>query len=48
MIDIITKHNITTNVKVISMDYVNNAMDCLPKAHIRYRFVIDVLDTLNP
>ncbi|KAJ0016934.1 hypothetical protein Pint_11233 [Pistacia integerrima] len=48
MIDFAAKHNITANVEVISMDYVNKAMDRLAKGDVRYRFVIDAANTLNP
>lgn len=47
MIDFCSKHNITADVEVISMDYINTAMDRLAKADVRYRFVIDVGNTLN-
>lgn len=48
MIDFAAKHNITANVEVISMDYVNTAMDRLAKGNVRYRFVIDIANTLTP
>lgn len=48
MIDFCAKHNITADVEVIPMDYVNTAMDRLAKADVRYRFVIDVGNTLKP
>ncbi|PIA51947.1 hypothetical protein AQUCO_01000072v1 [Aquilegia coerulea] len=47
MIDFAGKHNITADIEVISMDYVNTAMERLAKADVRYRFVIDVGNTLN-
>ncbi|XP_068315193.1 8-hydroxygeraniol dehydrogenase-like [Pyrus communis] len=46
MIDFAAKHNITAEVEVISMDYVNTAMERLAKNDVRYRFVIDVGNTL--
>ncbi|KAJ4836195.1 hypothetical protein Tsubulata_013733 [Turnera subulata] len=46
MIDFAAKHNITADVEVISMDYVNTAMERLAKADVRYRFVIDIGNTL--
>ncbi|KAM2102204.1 hypothetical protein FF1_000500 [Malus domestica] len=46
MIDFAAKHNITADVEVISMDYVNTAMERLAKNDVRYRFVIDVGNTL--
>ncbi|KAK3009092.1 hypothetical protein RJ639_015067 [Escallonia herrerae] len=47
MIDFCAKHNITADVEIIPMDYVNTAMDRLAKADVRYRFVIDVGNTLK-
>ncbi|XP_059657708.1 probable mannitol dehydrogenase [Cornus florida] len=47
MLDFAAKHNITADVEVISMDYVNTAMERLQKADVRYRFVIDVGNTLK-
>ncbi|OVA15249.1 Alcohol dehydrogenase superfamily [Macleaya cordata] len=46
MIDFAGKHNITADVEVIPMDYVNTAMERLLKADVRYRFVIDIANTL--
>lgn len=48
MIDFAARHNITANVEVISMDYVNKAMDRLAMGDVRYRFVIDIANTLKP
>ncbi|XP_043698639.1 probable mannitol dehydrogenase [Telopea speciosissima] len=47
MIDFAGKHNIVADIELISMDYVNTAMDRLAKGDIRYRFVIDIANTLN-
>lgn len=47
MIDFAGKHNITADVEVISIDYVNTAMERLQKADVRYRFVIDIGNTLK-
>nr|AGY96956.1 mannitol dehydrogenase 1 [Vitis vinifera] len=47
MIDFAGKHNITADVEVIPMDYVNTAMERLEKADVRYRFVIDIGNTLK-
>ncbi|KAL6954209.1 8-hydroxygeraniol dehydrogenase, partial [Sarracenia purpurea var. burkii] len=47
MINFAAKHNITADVEVISIDYVNTAMERLAKADVRYRFVIDVANTLK-
>ncbi|KAA8549593.1 hypothetical protein F0562_001389 [Nyssa sinensis] len=47
MIDFAAKHNITADAEVISVDYVNTAMERLAKANVRYRFVIDIGNTLK-
>ncbi|XP_059666393.1 probable mannitol dehydrogenase [Cornus florida] len=47
MIDFAGKHNITADVEVIPMDYVNTAMKRLAKGDVRYRFVIDIGNTLE-
>ncbi|GFS40929.1 cinnamyl alcohol dehydrogenase 8 [Actinidia rufa] len=47
MIDFAGKHNITADVEVIPMDYVNTAMKRLAMGNIRYRFVIDIGNTLR-
>lgn len=48
MVDFAARHNITANVEVISMDYVNKVMDRLAMRDVRYRFVIDIANTLKP
>ncbi|KAK4429431.1 8-hydroxygeraniol dehydrogenase [Sesamum alatum] len=47
MIDFAAKHNILPDVELVSMDYVNTAMERLAKADVKYRFVIDVGKTLK-
>ncbi|KAI3464775.1 hypothetical protein Pfo_021438 [Paulownia fortunei] len=47
MIDFAAKHNILPDVEMVSMDYVNTAMERLAKADVKYRFVIDVGKTLK-
>ncbi|XP_057500505.1 probable mannitol dehydrogenase [Actinidia eriantha] len=47
MIDFAAKHNITADIELIPMDYVNTAMERLVKADVRYRFVIDIGNTLK-
>ncbi|XP_050381750.1 probable mannitol dehydrogenase [Argentina anserina] len=47
MIDFAAKHNIIADIEVIKIDYVNNAMERLAKADVRYRFVIDIGNTLK-
>ncbi|ONK60821.1 uncharacterized protein A4U43_C08F23050 [Asparagus officinalis] len=47
MIDFAGKHNITAETELISMDYVNKAMERLAKNDVRYRFVIDIANSLT-
>ncbi|KAL3527267.1 hypothetical protein ACH5RR_011923 [Cinchona calisaya] len=47
MIDFAAKHNILADVEVIPMDYVNTAMERLLKADVKYRFVIDIENSLK-
>ncbi|CBI33199.3 unnamed protein product, partial [Vitis vinifera] len=47
MIDFAGKHNVTADVEVVPIDYVNTAMERLEKADVRYRFVIDIGNTLK-
>nr|QCD25588.1 cinnamyl alcohol dehydrogenase 8 [Asarum sieboldii] len=47
MIDFAAKHNITADIEVVPIDYVNNAMERLAKADVQYRFVIDIANTLK-
>ena len=47
MIDFSANHNITADVEVIPMDYVNTAIERLAKNDVQYRFVIDVANTLK-
>nr|POE61447.1 putative mannitol dehydrogenase [Quercus suber] len=47
MVDFAAKHNIIADIEVIPMDYVNTAMERLAKGDVKYRFVIDVANTLN-
>ncbi|XLT13305.1 hypothetical protein HN51_058995, partial [Arachis hypogaea] len=42
IIDFATKHNVKPEIEVIAMDYVNTVMECLAKADVKYRFVIDI------
>ncbi|KAJ6822494.1 putative mannitol dehydrogenase [Iris pallida] len=46
MIDFAGEHNITAEVEVIPIDYVNTAIERLVKGDVRYRFVIDIANTL--
>ncbi|KAL3356177.1 hypothetical protein AABB24_017049 [Solanum stoloniferum] len=47
MVDFAAKHNITPNVEVVPMDYVNTALERLLKSDVKYRFVLDIGNTLN-
>ncbi|KAK6134966.1 hypothetical protein DH2020_031303 [Rehmannia glutinosa] len=47
MLDFAAKHNITADVEVIPMGYINQAMERLEKADVKYRFVIDVAGSLK-
>ncbi|KAI4370936.1 hypothetical protein MLD38_019227 [Melastoma candidum] len=47
MIDVAAKHGIVADVEVIKMEDVNVAMDRLSRGDIRYRFVIDIADSLH-
>ncbi|KAJ4962363.1 hypothetical protein NE237_022302 [Protea cynaroides] len=48
MIDFAAKHNITADIEVIPMDYINTAMERLVKADVKYRFAIDIGNSLTP
>ncbi|KAL3721818.1 hypothetical protein ACJRO7_034198 [Eucalyptus globulus] len=47
MIDFAAKHNITADIEVVPVDYLNTAMDRLNKGNVKYRFVIDIGNTLK-
>ena len=47
MINFAAKHNITADIEVIPIDYVNTAVERLLKADVRYRFVIDIGNTMK-
>ena len=47
IVDFAAKHNIIVDIEVIPMDYVNTTMEILAKGDVKYRFVIDVANTLN-
>jgi alcohol dehydrogenase (NADP+) len=42
MLDYCAKHNITSDVEVIPMNYINEAYERMLKADVKYRFVIDM------
>ncbi|XP_060184641.1 8-hydroxygeraniol dehydrogenase-like [Lycium barbarum] len=47
MLDFAAKHNITPDVEVVPMDYVNTALERLLKSDVKYRFVLDIGNTLK-
>ncbi|PAN34087.1 hypothetical protein PAHAL_6G068700 [Panicum hallii] len=47
MIDVAAKHGVTADIEVVGAEYVNEAMERLAKADVRYRFVIDIGNTLK-
>ncbi|KAI5648045.1 hypothetical protein M9H77_34050 [Catharanthus roseus] len=47
MIDFAAKHNILPEVEVIPVDYINNATNRILKADVKYRFVVDIGNTLK-
>ncbi|XP_074300004.1 putative mannitol dehydrogenase 1 [Silene latifolia] len=47
MLDFCGKHNITAEIELIKMDYINKAIERLAKSDVRYRFVIDVANSLS-
>ncbi|KAK4764808.1 hypothetical protein SAY86_025898 [Trapa natans] len=47
MINFASEHSIVSDIEVIPMDYVNKAMERLARADVRYRFVIDIENSLK-
>ncbi|XVF58701.1 hypothetical protein PTKIN_Ptkin07bG0087400 [Pterospermum kingtungense] len=47
MLDFCAKHNITADIELIRMDDINTAMERLAKSDVKYRFVIDVANSLS-
>ncbi|KAM0011385.1 putative alcohol dehydrogenase, zinc-type, GroES-like superfamily, NAD(P)-binding domain superfamily [Helianthus debilis subsp. tardiflorus] len=47
MIEFAAKHKITAAIELIPMDYINTAMERLQKSDVRYRFVIDIANSLK-
>ncbi|KAL2246678.1 8-hydroxygeraniol dehydrogenase [Sesamum indicum] len=47
MVEFAAEHNILPDVEVIPFDYVNTAMERLEKNDVKYRFVIDVGNSLK-
>ena len=46
MVNFVAKHDIATNIEVISIEYVNTAIEHLIEGDVKYRFVIDIGNTL--
>jgi cinnamyl-alcohol dehydrogenase len=46
MIDFAAKHDLTADIEVVGAEDVNDALERLAKGEVRYRFVIDVGNTL--
>ena len=46
MMDFAAKHELTADVEVVGADDVNDALERLAKGEVRYRFVIDISNTL--
>lgn len=47
MLDFCGKHGITADIELIKLDEINTAMERLSKADVKYRFVIDVANSLS-
>ncbi|XP_071735389.1 8-hydroxygeraniol dehydrogenase-like [Rutidosis leptorrhynchoides] len=47
MLDFAAKHGVTADIELIPIDYVNTAMERILKSDVRYRFVIDVANSLK-
>lgn len=47
MLDFCGENNITATIENISMDYVNTAMERLQYSDVKYRFVLDIGDSLK-
>ncbi|XP_076917064.1 8-hydroxygeraniol dehydrogenase-like [Bidens hawaiensis] len=47
MLDFAAEHGVTSDIELVPIDYVNTAMDLLLKSDVRYRFVIDVANSIK-
>lgn len=47
MLDFCAKHNITADIELIQMDDINTAIERLVKSDVKYRFVIDIGNSLK-
>ncbi|AES95933.1 putative cinnamyl-alcohol dehydrogenase [Medicago truncatula] len=48
MLEFAAKHNVKPDIEVVPVDYVNTAIERLLKADVKYRFVLDIGNTLKP
>lgn len=46
MLDFCGKHNIVSEIELVSCDYANKAWDRMLKSDVHFRFVLDVEKTL--
>lgn len=47
MLEFCAEHNITADIELIGLDEINKAMERLAKADVKYRFVIDIANSLS-
>jgi cinnamyl-alcohol dehydrogenase len=47
MIDFAAEHNVKPEIEVVPIDYINTAMERLAKSDVKYRFVIDIGNSLK-
>jgi cinnamyl-alcohol dehydrogenase len=47
MIDFAAEHNVKPEIEIVSIDYINTAMERLAKSDVKYRFVIDIGNSLK-
>lgn len=46
MLDFCAEHGITADIELIRMEEINTAMERLAKSDVRYRFVIDMANSV--
>lgn len=47
MLDFCAEHNITSDIELIDIDYINDAYERMLKSDVKYRFVIDIASLQN-
>ncbi|CAH9070124.1 unnamed protein product [Cuscuta epithymum] len=47
MLEFSAENNISPDVEVVAMDYINTALERLANAQVKYRFVLDISNTLK-